>query len=178
MKFLHTSLNIAHSGCNPSNFMWLPKFSCAYPHISPLPTHLTPATTTFLQVNIPHTFTIQMSKPPEFAIPNHRHHTLNTQNTVQSTVRLLSFNYTPHIYNVCVIVILKLNFCLLFFKSLHNLTRKRAKVNRDLIDVDLVRGNWIDVWFSSHFNPFATADANMRQYFHCLQWYAGSEKVN
>ena len=27
-------------------------------------------------------------------------------------------------------------------------------------------------------NPFATADANMRQYVHCLQWYAGSERVN
>ena len=26
--------------------------------------------------------------------------------------------------------------------------------------------------------PFATADANMGQYFHCLQWYAGSERVN
>ena len=28
------------------------------------------------------------------------------------------------------------------------------------------------------FNSFATAEANMRQYFHCLQWYAGSERVN
>ena len=27
-------------------------------------------------------------------------------------------------------------------------------------------------------NPFATADAYMHQYFHCLQWYAGSERVN
>ena len=27
-------------------------------------------------------------------------------------------------------------------------------------------------------NPFATGDAYMRQLFHCLQWYAGSERVN
>ena len=27
-------------------------------------------------------------------------------------------------------------------------------------------------------NPFATTDAYIRQYFHCLQWYAGSERVN
>ena len=27
-------------------------------------------------------------------------------------------------------------------------------------------------------NPFATADANMRQYLHFLQWYAGSKRVN
>ena len=27
-------------------------------------------------------------------------------------------------------------------------------------------------------NPFATTDAYMRQLFHCLQWYAGSERVN
>ena len=27
-------------------------------------------------------------------------------------------------------------------------------------------------------NPFATSDAYMRQLFHCLQWYAGSERVN
>ena len=26
-------------------------------------------------------------------------------------------------------------------------------------------------------NPFATGDAYMRQLFHCLQWYAGSERV-
>ena len=27
-------------------------------------------------------------------------------------------------------------------------------------------------------NPFATSDAYMRQLFYCLQWYAGSERVN
>ena len=27
-------------------------------------------------------------------------------------------------------------------------------------------------------NPFATGDAYMRQLFHCLQWYAGSERVD
>ena len=27
------------------------------------------------------------------------------------------------------------------------------------------------------FNPFATGDAYMRQLFHCLQWYTGSERV-
>ena len=28
------------------------------------------------------------------------------------------------------------------------------------------------------FNPFATGDAYMRELFHCLQWYAGNERVN
>ena len=28
------------------------------------------------------------------------------------------------------------------------------------------------------FNSFATSDAYMRQLFHHLQWYAGSERVN
>ena len=27
------------------------------------------------------------------------------------------------------------------------------------------------------FNPFATGDTYMRQLFHCLQWYAGNERV-
>ena len=27
-------------------------------------------------------------------------------------------------------------------------------------------------------NPFATGDVYMRQLFHCLQWYVGSERVN
>ena len=27
-------------------------------------------------------------------------------------------------------------------------------------------------------NPFTTTDAYVRQHFHCLQWYAGSERVN
>ena len=30
---------------------------------------------------------------------------------------------------------------------------------------------------SSDINPFATGDAYMPQLFHCLQWYAGSERV-
>ena len=30
---------------------------------------------------------------------------------------------------------------------------------------------------SASFNQFATSDAYMRQLFHCLQWYAGSERV-
>ena len=31
--------------------------------------------------------------------------------------------------------------------------------------------------YSWYLNPFATDDAYMRQLFHCLQWYAGSERV-
>ena len=36
-------------------------------------------------------------------------------------------------------------------------------------------------WTKHSFNPLATGDAYMRfmrQPFHCLQWYAGSERVN
>ena len=33
-------------------------------------------------------------------------------------------------------------------------------------------------YFQNSVDPFASADANMRQYFHCLHWYAGSKRVN
>ena len=67
MKSFHTSLNIAHSGCNPSilmskHFHTLPKFSFPCPHISPPP-------------------------PPHFyrPTPNHPHfQALNVQTTQSS----------------------------------------------------------------------------------------------
>ena len=33
------------------------------------------------------------------------------------------------------------------------------------------------LWSQIYVNPFATGDVYMRQLFHCLQWYAGSERV-
>ena len=35
-----------------------------------------------------------------------------------------------------------------------------------------------EVEMGSLFNPFSPGDEYMRQLFHCLQWYAGSEMVN
>ena len=48
-----------------------------------------------------------------------------------------------------------------------------ARVNFVLLTYLLTSQTW-----PVFINPFATADANMRQYFHCLQWYAGSKRVN
>ena len=45
------------------------------------------------------------------------------------------------------------------------LAKNKPKKNEDIQSLDF-------------FNPFATGDAYMRQLFHCLQWYAGSERVN
>ena len=49
MKPLHISLNTAHSGCKPSAF--ISSFTHSYQVFLPLPAHLTPATTTFLQAD-------------------------------------------------------------------------------------------------------------------------------
>ena len=35
----------------------------------------------------------------------------------------------------------------------------------------------LDLLFALYINPFATSDVYMQQLFHCLQWYAGSERV-
>ena len=66
MKSIHTSLNTAHPGCNPSNFM--SSFTHSPQVFLPLPTaptHLTPATTTFLQADN------QSSLPLRSKCPNH-----------------------------------------------------------------------------------------------------------
>ena len=49
MKPLHISLNTAHSGCKPSAS--ISSFTHSYQVFLPLPAHLTPATTTFLQAD-------------------------------------------------------------------------------------------------------------------------------
>ena len=71
-----------------------------------------------------------------------------------------------------------------------NLPETYAAINSYLINSPL-EGNYFDLiyiisifWWHvfilifQHFNPFATGDANMRQLFHCLQWYTGTERVN
>ena len=91
MKSIHTSLNTAHPGYNPSNFM--SSFTHSLQAFLPLPTHLTPATTTFLQAD-------NQSSPLLYA-PNHLNlPRLTTSATLRipnpedykSTLRLLSFN--------------------------------------------------------------------------------------
>ena len=49
MRPIHISLNTAHSGCKPSSF--LSSFTRSIWVFLPLPAHLTPATTTFLQAD-------------------------------------------------------------------------------------------------------------------------------
>ena len=50
MRLLHTSLNTTHSECKPSSS--ISSFTHSLQVILPLSTHLTPATTTFLQADI------------------------------------------------------------------------------------------------------------------------------
>ena len=49
MRHLHKSLNTAHSGCKPSSSVFF--FTHSLHVFLPLPTHFTPATTTFLQAD-------------------------------------------------------------------------------------------------------------------------------
>ena len=44
-------------------------------------------------------------------------------------------------------------------------------------DTILKRLQFVLQFYLHYFNPFATRHAYMRQLFHCLQWYAGSERV-
>ena len=72
MRPLHISLNTAHSGCKPSSS--ISSFTHSLPVLLPLPAHLTPATTTFLQADtqclyshVPHaqTTSIYHASPPQ-----------------------------------------------------------------------------------------------------------------
>ena len=98
MKPLHISLNIAHSGCKPSAF--ISSFTHSYQVFLPLPAHLTPATTTFLQADT------QSSSLLRSTCPNHLNLArLTTSSTLctpkrlyKSTLRFLSFSETSHIH--------------------------------------------------------------------------------
>ena len=98
MKPVHISLNTAHSGCKPSAF--ISSFTHSYQVFLPLPAHLTPATTTFLQADT------QSSPLLHSTCPNHLNLArLTTSSTLctpkrlyKSTLRFLSFSDTPHIH--------------------------------------------------------------------------------
>ena len=62
MKPLHISLNTAHSRCKPSTF--ISSFTHSYQVFLPLPTHLTPANTTFVQADT-QSSSLLRSKPPQ-----------------------------------------------------------------------------------------------------------------
>ena len=61
MKPLHISLNTAHSGCKPNVF--ISSFTHSYQVFLPLPTHLTPATTTFLQADTQSSPLLRSTRP-------------------------------------------------------------------------------------------------------------------
>ena len=95
MKPLHISLNTNHSGCKPSTS--ISSFTHSYQVFLPLPTHLTPVTTTFLQA---HT---QSSPLLRSTCPNYLNLLrLTTSATLctprrlyKSTLHFLSFSDTP-----------------------------------------------------------------------------------
>ena len=96
MKPLHISLNTAHSACKPSTL--ISSFTHSYQVFLPLPAHLTPATTTFLQADIQSSpLTFHMPKPPQSTPPHHLIHALYTQKTVQiHTAFLILQRHSAH----------------------------------------------------------------------------------
>ena len=76
MKFLHTSLKTAHSGCKPSTFMSLSTHS--FQIFLFLPLHLDPATSTFLQADTQSSTLLRSRCPNHLNLPRH---TLYTQTT-------------------------------------------------------------------------------------------------
>ena len=97
-KPLHISLNTAHSGCKPSTF--ISSFTHSYQVFLPLPAHLTPATTTFLQADTQSSPFLRSTCPNHLNLPY-----LTTSSTLctsrilyKSTQRFLSFSDTPHIH--------------------------------------------------------------------------------
>ena len=103
MKPLHISLNTAHSGCKPSSFM----SSFTVTLFLPLPTHLSLQISTGRHPIIP-TFTLQMLKPSQSAMPHHLSYTLNTKKTVQNLTVLTTLSvlqrhstYPSHHHTLC-----------------------------------------------------------------------------
>ena len=103
MMPLHISLITAHSGCKPSSSV--SSFKHSLQVFLPLPTHLTPATSTFLQADT------QSSTLLSFRCPNHHNlPNLTTSGTLWIPKRLytftlhyLSFNEIPHIHLTIII---------------------------------------------------------------------------
>ena len=69
MKSLHTSLNPAHSGCKLSSFMSL--FTHSLKIFLPLPTHLSPATSTFIQAETQSSPLLCSRCPNHLNLPRH-----------------------------------------------------------------------------------------------------------
>ena len=107
MRSLHKSLNTTHSWCKPSSS--ISSRTQSFQIFLPLPAHLTPATTTFLQAGHPiiSTLTLHMPKPPQSTTPHHLSHTLNPQKIYKSTL-YKSFSDTPHIHLTIIRIIIRI----------------------------------------------------------------------
>ena len=98
MRPLHTSLNTAHSGCKPS--LSVSSFTHSLHVFLSLPTHLSPATTTFLQVDTQSSPFLRSTCPNHLNLP-----CLTTFATLwipkrlyKTSLRFPSFRDTPHIH--------------------------------------------------------------------------------
>ena len=98
MRSLHISLNTTHSGCKPSSS--ISSLTHSLQVFLPLPAHLTPATTTFLQADTQSSPLLRSTCPNHLNLPR-----LTTSATLwtlkrlyKSTLRFLSFSDTPHIH--------------------------------------------------------------------------------
>ena len=89
MRPLHISRNTAHSGCKPSSSV--SSFTHSLQVFLPLPTQVTPATTTFLQADTQSSSLLRfyMPKPSQSTMPCHLSHASNIQKTVQDLTELL-----------------------------------------------------------------------------------------
>ena len=96
MRLLHISLNTTHSECKLSSS--ISSFTHSPQVFLPLPAHLAPATTTFLQADTISILTLHMPKPHQSTMPYHLSHALNPKRLYKSTLRFLSFSDTPHIH--------------------------------------------------------------------------------
>ena len=84
MRSLHISLNTTHSGCKPSSS--ISSLTHSLQVFPPLPAHLTPATTTFLQADTQSSPLLRSTCPnhaPQSTTPHHLSDTLNSQKTVK-----------------------------------------------------------------------------------------------
>ena len=98
MRPLHISMNTTHSACKPSSFISSFTHSCQV--FLPLPAHLTPATTPFLQADTQSSPLLRSTCPNYLNLPH-----LTTFATLwipkrlyKSSLRFLSFRDTPHIH--------------------------------------------------------------------------------
>ena len=106
MRPLHISLNTTHSKCKPSSSIYhpllhiLPKSSCPYPHISPLPPlHFYRPTPNHLHSYVPHAQTTSICYLPRLTTSA----TLWTLKWLyKSTLRFLTFSNTPLIHLIII----------------------------------------------------------------------------